>query len=121
MKIRIIENSSMVGDNVKVPQTLKRAIELTGFSKSKVERLIIENGELQVQNGDYWFTLKEEQNKPRIYTEIRISHKTIEDKEKFEKMLSENIKNTNSTDKVDYIRSAIRADHIMYKFGILKK
>jgi hypothetical protein len=60
MKIKIMENETMTGEGVKVPTTIKKAIELTGFSRKKVERLIREHGEWPVQNGNYWFILKEE-------------------------------------------------------------
>jgi hypothetical protein len=60
MKIKIMENDSMKGEGIKVPKTVKQAIELTGFSRKKVERLIREHKEWPVQNGNYWFILKEE-------------------------------------------------------------
>jgi hypothetical protein len=52
---------------------------------------------------------------PRIYTEIRIAHKTETDKKQFEKILQENIKESGCTDKADYIRFMVKMQNSIDK------
>ena len=43
-----------------------------------------------------------------IYTEIRITHKTEEDKKEYEKKLAENLKKNGYSNRVEYFKECIR-------------
>lgn len=45
---------------------------------------------------------------PRFYTEIRISHKTIEEKKEYEEKLNQAIVNKGYKDKNEFVREKIR-------------